>query len=78
MIEDEDVAFYWSMLSADWEECDSQALLELVVNMFVTIRGFSFASAWVEKYKTASAKSLQKSKGLRTTLIGGKISSNHE
>ena len=75
VLENEDVAFYWSILSTDWEEHDSQALLELVVNMFITIRGFSYASAWVEKYKTASAKSLQKSKGLRKTLIGGKISS---
>ena len=75
VLENEDVAFYWSILSADWEERDSQDLLELVVNMFITIRGFSYASAWVEKYKTASAKSLQKSKGLRKTLIGGKVSS---
>lgn len=75
VLENEDVTFYWSILSADWEELDSQALLELVVNMFITIRGFSYANAWVEKYKAASAKSLQKSKGLRKTLIGGKVSS---
>ena len=78
VLENEDVAFYWSILSADWEEQDSQALLELMVNMFITIRGFSYASAWVEKYKAASAKSLQKSKGLRKTLIGGKVLSHDE
>ncbi len=38
-----------------------QALLKLVVSMFITIRGFSYASAWMEKYKAA--------KGLRKTLI---------
>ena len=53
----------------DWEEEEAEALLEQVVKMWVTIRGFSYASAWVEKCKTASAKSLQKSKGLRKKLI---------
>ena len=38
VLENEDVAFYWSILSAEWEESDSQALLELVVNLFFTIR----------------------------------------
>jgi len=42
----------------------SEALLELLVDLFLTIRGFSYASAWVEKYKTASAKTLQKSRGI--------------
>ena len=68
-MEDEDVAFFWSLLSADWGEDDSKALLELFVDMFLTIRGFLFASAWMEKYKAASAKTLQKSKGLRKTLF---------
>ena len=46
-----------------------EALLTLVVDMWVTIRGFSHASAWVEKYKVEQKKSTQKSKGLRKNYI---------
>ena len=74
ILENGDVTFYWSVLSCNWEEDESEALLELVVDLFFTIRGFSYASAWVEKYKTASAKTLQKSKGLRKSLITTKLS----
>ena len=69
ILKNEDVQFHWCIVACDWEEEEAEALLEQVVKMWVTIRGFSFASAWVEKFKTASAKSLQKSKGLRKKLI---------
>ena len=75
LLANEDVAFYWSILSSDWEEVESLALLELVVNLFLTIRGFHYASAWLEEYKAASAKTLQKSKGLRKGLIPNTSSS---
>ena len=68
IVESDDLAFHWSVLAGDWEEGDSQALQKLVVDLFVTIRGFSYASAWMEKFKTDSAKTLQKSKGLRKSL----------
>ena len=49
ILENEDVAFYWSILSCDWEVDESQALLELVVDLFLMIRGFSYASAWIKQ-----------------------------
>jgi hypothetical protein len=36
--------------------------------MWITVRGFSYASAWVEKMKVAQQKTTQKSKGLRKTI----------
>ena len=72
--QNEDVQFYWSMVSGDWDENVSEELLEEIVKLFTTIRGFSYASAWVEKYKTANAKTLEKSKGLRKQLISSKTS----
>lgn len=48
VIEDEDVSLLWSLLSADWGKDDSKALLELLVDMFLPIRGFSYVSAWME------------------------------
>ena len=38
----------------------------------MTIRGFSFTSAFMEKYKLTHMKTLQKSKGLRKTLVSKK------
>ena len=64
----EDVQFSWSMVAADWEEEEAQALLALTVDLWITIRGFSFASAWIEKFKAEHKKSVQKSKGVRKQL----------
>jgi hypothetical protein len=64
----EDVKFYWCMLAEDWEEDESDALLELVVDMWITIRGFHYASAWLEKYKVEHKIQMQKSKGMRKIL----------
>ena len=69
IIENEDVQFLWSILRADWEEESGAVLLQMVVNQWVKIRGFSFASCWVEKYKAAQRKTTQKSKGVRKQLL---------
>ncbi len=63
--EDDDVLLYWSMASGDWDKEESQALLNLIVDLWITIRGFSYASAWMEQYKAAICKSVQKFKGVR-------------
>ena len=65
----EDVLFYWAMLAAEWEEDESKALLAMIIDLWVTIRGFSFASSWMEKYKLVKKQSLQKSKGIRKQLL---------
>ena len=58
----EDVLFYWAILSAGWEIEESDALLKLIIEHYITVRGFSFVSGWLEKYKQANKKSIQKSK----------------
>ena len=58
---DDDVQFFWSLVAADWEEEKAQALLS---DLWITIRGFSFASSWIEKFKTEHKKAVQKSKGV--------------
>lgn len=67
--EDDDVLFYWSMVSGDWDKEESQALLQLIVDLWITIRGFSNASTWMEQYKAANYKSVQKFKGVRKKLL---------
>lgn len=69
IIDSEDVQFFWSILSADWEEASASALLQMIVNHWVKIRGFSYASAWVEEYKRTQKKTTQKSKGVRKQLL---------
>jgi len=67
----EDVQFYWLIVGADFDEDDQDVhreLLRRIVELFVTIRGFSYASAWLEKYKQESKKGTQKSKSLRKKL----------
>lgn len=69
---DEDVHFYWIIASADFdiddddEACD--VLLNKIVELFLTVRGFSLAGVWMERYKQAAKKSTQCSKSLRREL----------
>ena len=44
----------------------------MIVNEWVTIRGFSFASNWIEKYKQANKIKTGKSKGLGKKLLAKK------
>ena len=67
---DEDVLFYWSIISAEWEEKEEQILLRMLIDLWVTVRGFSFAKSMLEMYKQAQKKTVQKSKGVRKQLIG--------
>ena len=60
--DNEDVQFLWTMLSAKWEKGSVTSLLQMVVTQWVKIRGFAYASAWLEKYKAAQKKTTQKSK----------------
>ena len=45
-ITDGDVQFYWSIISANWEEEVATALLGMIVDMWIKIRGHSTARAY--------------------------------
>ena len=42
--------FYWCTVSAEWEEDTASTLLDMIVKLWITIRGFSGANRWLEKY----------------------------
>ena len=65
---DEDVLFYWTLVSGTWDEEVASALLHMVTELWVTIREFAHVSAWIEKHKQSAKKSLQKSQGVRKKL----------
>ncbi len=63
-----DVLFYWSMLSIELDQEEEKTLLTMIINLWVTIRGFSFANSWIEIFKQASKKGTQKAKALRSEV----------
>ena len=66
---DDDIQFCWSVLTEDIEDPDATSqLLDMIVEHWITLRGFSYASSIMEKYKQAQKKNVQKSKGLRKNL----------
>jgi len=69
ILSNHNVEYYWEMIAENWKEDDSKVLLGLIVNLWITIRGFAHTSTWMERYKSATHKKVQKSKGIRKTLI---------
>ena len=65
----DDIQFIWCMISSDWSEGSADALLEMVVHQWTKIRGFLYASAWMERYKCEQQKNVQKTKGIRKQLM---------
>ena len=64
-----DVQFFWTLISQEIDgEEDAIKLLEDIATMWVTIRGFSLASAWLEEYKRNKGVTVSKTKALRKKL----------
>jgi len=61
----EEVEFYWLIAQADFDVGDEdtyKTLLQKIVELYLTVRGFSYASNLVEKYKQLTSKGTKKSK----------------
>ena len=67
MLQNDSVQFFYSVDSGEWEEVGS-VLLEMIVNEWVTIRGFSFTSAWIEKFKQEAKMTTEKSKRVEKAI----------
>ena len=65
---DEDVQLHWSTVGVELPEADREALLSKIVNIYVTLRGFSFAATYLELYKQWTKQSLQKKRALRAKV----------
>ena len=67
--EDVDVQFYWTLVSQDIDnEEDAVELLTEICDMWVTVRDFSMASAWLEEYKKCKRMKIAKKRALRKDL----------
>ncbi len=71
ILSDNGVHTSWSAIGIELQPEDGDTLLRMIADLFVTIRGFSFAGAYIELYKQSTKKSLQRSKALRTKLETG-------
>ena len=69
VISDESVQFFWTMISVDIsnEEHAIQLLREIVA-LWITIRGYSIAGEWLEKYKQVKKSGTKKCRSLRKDL----------
>ena len=65
---DEDVQSIWCLIRIDWIDSCADALLKKILSEWIKIRGFSYASSYVEKLKCKECKSTPKSKGIRKQL----------
>ncbi len=65
---DESVKSHWNVISTEWGTEESKVLFRMIVDLWVTMRGFSYASTWMEHHKIETKKTVQKSKGLRKNL----------
>ena len=64
----EPVQFFWTILSVDISNEEHAIKLQEIVTLWITIRGFSIAGEWLEKYKQRKKSGIRKSKGLRKQL----------
>ena len=69
VLNDENVLFYWCMAGQDEGDENAQKCLEKMVEKWITIRGYSFASSIMEMYKQEQKKGTAKSKSLRSKLF---------
>ena len=67
-MENEEVLFHWSMIAVDIDKEHANELLQEIVMLWVTIRGFAVAASWLEHYKEEARTTTKKSRGLRKKL----------
>ena len=66
---DENVRFLWEIaVATELNDMYSAELLQEVVNLWFTIRGFSVVGQLLEQYKKATKSTIKGKKGLRKEL----------
>lgn len=65
---DADVQLCWTTVSTDMDDDTAETLSSLLVDKWISIRGFSFASGIMEQYKQQKKEGTQKAKRLRQAV----------
>lgn len=66
--ENDEVQFWWSVVSPDMNSIVAERIMGALIDKYVTIRSFSFASSIMEIYKVETKQGLQKAKRLRHSV----------
>ena len=69
ILSNDDLLFHWSILASPVGDAVGEVVLRKMVELYVTVRGFAFASSCMELYKQQHKKRTQKSKALRKKLV---------
>jgi len=64
----EELLHQWTLLTTDKDQCIAMEVLRKICELYLTVRGFSFAASCLELYKQRSKQQIQKSKALRKKL----------
>ena len=76
VVQSDDIQFYWIICKAGFNIDDEQVcdtLLLMITELYLTMRGFAYASIWIERYKQEAKKTTQRSKSLRKDLYNDNI-----
>ena len=65
---DDKVQSHWCICAVSLEDETAKELLVKIIELWLTIRGFSSAGAYVEYYKRCCKKNTKKTSGLRKGL----------
>ena len=68
ILRNNDLRFQWCIVAAAIEHDSSELLLQKIVNLYVTVRGFAFATSCLEMFKHAQHKTMKKTRSLRSEL----------
>ncbi len=68
LLEDNEIHFHWSVMTFDLDEEMSSSVLGEMIKLWVTIRGFSYASAIVDDYRHSCSIQTKRKKSLRKEL----------
>ena len=71
LLESEDVYFYWYLLSEELEDIQEDSrleLLQMIVDLWITIRCYSFAKSVMELHKQLYSLNTSKAKSLRKSI----------
>lgn len=65
ILSNEDLLFQWALVSANADDSIGMDLLKEMSTLYLTVRGFAFATSCLELYKQRHKRQVQKSKALR-------------
>ena len=68
LLKSDDLLFEWCLIAVEADDDISTLVLEKIVELYVTVRGFAFAKSCMEMYKQVKKKTVQKSRALRSKL----------